>query len=141
MEKQFYRTYQRATVMKGNSSDNFLVLLESRLMTLVYRMGLARSIFDARQLINHGHITVDGKRVDIPSYRVAHGQVIGTIEKSKALDRVEYALQNRVSMTAPAPYLEVQEDGISAKFTGIDEIVQIPVTRINVQKIVEFYSK
>ena len=61
MEKQFYRTFTQAVRMTGNQADNFLKLLESRLMTLVFRLGLVRSIFDARQLINHGHVTVDGK--------------------------------------------------------------------------------
>jgi len=140
LEKQFYRTYDRASHMKGNKADNFMFLLESRLMTLIYRLGLARSIFDARQLINHGHVVVDGKSVDIPSYQVKPGQVIGLRDKAKNLDRITYAVENRQSSAIP-PYLELQADNVSAKFLGINSIVDVPVTRINVQKIIEFYSK
>jgi len=141
MEKQFYRTFQQAVSIKGNQADNFMILLESRLMSLVYRLGLARSIFDARQLINHGHVSVDGKKVRIPSYRVKPGQVIGVLSKSKELDRVKLGMEMRVSSSNPAPYLDVQDDGIAGKFTGIQSVADIPVTRINVQKIVEYYSK
>ncbi|MBI3396310.1 MAG: 30S ribosomal protein S4 [Spirochaetia bacterium] len=140
-ERQFYRTFQRAMRMKGNKSDNFLTLLESRLMTLVYRLGLGRSIFDARQLISHGHVTVDGKRVSIPSFQVKTGQVIGIHPASKELDRLKIALESRVSNTNPTPYLEIQPDGTSGKFTGVVGVSDIPVARLNIQKIVEFYSK
>lgn len=141
MEKQFFRTFERASGMQGNKADNFLYLLERRLMTLVYRMGIARSIFDARQLINHGHIEVDGKKVDIPSYMVKPGQIIGVAADSKELDRIKFALEARVNANNPTPYLEVQGDGISAKFLGIENPFDVPVTRINIQKIIEFYSK
>ena len=141
MEKQFYRTFEEAVRRQGNTADNFMILLESRLMTLVDRVGLARSIFDARQLINHGHVTVDGKRVDIPSYHVKPGQTIGLKESAKELDRVKFGLEMRVSDSNPTPYLEVQSDGVSARFLGIENVVDIPVTKINVQKIVEYYSR
>ena len=141
LEKQFYRTFERASRMHGNTADNFLIQLESRLMSLVYRLGLGRSIFDARQLISHGHVTVAGQRVDIPSYLVKPGQVIGILPKSKELDRIKMAVETRMHPTNPVPYVEVQEDGVSGKFLGIHSVVDIPVTRINVQKIVEFYSK
>lgn len=141
LEKQFFRTYERASRLQGNNADNFLFLLERRLMTLVYRLSFARSIFDARQLINHGHITVDGEKVDIPSYEVKSGQIIGLGEKGKELDRVKFSLESRVNESHPTPYLEVQEDGVSGKFLGINDALDIPVTGINVQKIIEFYSK
>ncbi len=138
LEKQFYRTFEKASRMHGNTADNFLYRLESRLMSLVFRQGLARSIFDARQLINHGHVTVDGKRVDIPSYHVRHGQVIGLRPESKELDRIKMGQEAKGSVP---PYLEVLEDGISARFLGIHSAADVPVTKINIQKIVEFYSK
>ncbi|MCE9597988.1 MAG: 30S ribosomal protein S4 [Spirochaetia bacterium] len=141
MEKQFYTTFTRASRMKGNKSDNFLILLESRLMTLVYRLGLARTVFDARQLIRHGHVTVDGQRVDIPSFLVTPGQLIGLSDESKGLDRIKMGQETRTSASAPTPYLEIQSDGVSGKFLGVTNAHDIPVTRINVQKIVEFYSK
>lgn len=139
MEKQFYATFEEASHETGNTADNFLKLLESRLMSLVWRMALGRSVWDARQLINHGHVTVDGNRVDIPSYRVYPGQVIAMHEKSKELDRIKAALQTRVG--GSAPYIEIGDDGISGKFLGIADVSDIPVTRINIQKIVEYYSK
>ena len=141
LEKQFYRTFEKANKMHGNTADNFMIQLESRLMSLVYRLGLGRSIFDARQMISHGHITVDGQRVDIASYLVKPGQVIGVLSKSKEMDRIKMAVETRNHPTNPVPYMEVQEDGISGKFLGISNVTDIPVTRINVQKIVEFYSK
>ncbi len=141
LEKQFYGTYVRASRLHGNKSDNFMTLLETRLMTLVFRLGLARSIFDARQLINHGHVTVDGKSVDIPSYQIKTGMIIGVHPDSKELDRVKLGIETRVSSSNPTPYLEIQADGISGKYTGIVNASDIPVTRINVQKIIEFYSK
>lgn len=141
LEKQFYKTFEKASHMHGNTADNFLSLLEARLMTLVYRLGLARSVFDARQLINHGHVTVNGRSVDIPSYHIKTGDIIGIHPDSKELTRVKMGLETRMSATNPVPYLEVQADGVSGKFTGIVSAADIPVTRINVQKIVEFYSK
>lgn len=141
MEKQFYRTFEKAVRMQGNTADNFIMLLESRLMSLVFRLGYGRTIFDARQLINHGHVTVDGQRVDIPSFRVKPGQVIGLHAGSKELNRVKAGLETRVSNTNPTPYLEVQEDGISGRYLGIQHAVDVPTTRINIPKIVEFYSK
>jgi small subunit ribosomal protein S4 len=141
LEKQFYRTFERASRMHGNTADNFMSLLESRLMTLAYRLGLARTIFDARQLISHGHVMVDGHKVNIPSYHVKPGQVISLKPDSVNLDRVKIGLESRASATNPVPYIEVQSDGISGKFLGIGAAVDVPVTRINIQKIVEFYSK
>lgn len=142
MEKQFYRTFEKASRMHGNKSDNFLMLLETRLMTLVYRLGLARSVFDARQLITHGHVTIDGRRMDIPSYQVKAGQVIGVAPESKALDRIKLAMEGRQNPTNPVPYLEVQEDGISGKYLGMTHAGDIPTAdRINIARIIEFYSK
>jgi len=142
MEKQFYRTFERASRMHGNKSDNFLILLESRLMTLVHRLGLARSVFDARQLIRHGHVTIDGRRMDIPSYQVKPNQVIGVAAQSKELDRVKLGLEGRQNPTNPTPYLEVQEDGISGKFLGMQTAADIrSAEKINIARIIEFYSK
>jgi small subunit ribosomal protein S4 len=142
MEKQFYNTFEKASKMHGNTADNFIKLLESRLMTVVYRLCLAKSVFDARQLISHGHITVNGKRVTIPSYQVKIGDIIGVVEKSKDLARIKEALERKQGKTHPVPYIEVQSDGISGKFLGIENIQDVPLDpRINVQKIVEFYSK
>ena len=81
-ERQFRNLFVKAGKMPGVHGENFMILLESRLDNLVYRLGLARTRRQARQLVNHGHILVDGKRVDIPSYPVMPGQTIGVREKS-----------------------------------------------------------
>src|SRR5699024_1384785 len=88
-ERQFRNLFNEAGKMKGVHGENFMILLESRLENLVYRLGFARTRRQARQLVNHGHIVVDGKRTDIPSYRVQPGQVIGLRERSKNLDIVK----------------------------------------------------
>src|SRR5699024_6989037 len=85
-ERQFLTLFNKAGKMKGIHGENFMVLLESRLDNLAYRLGFARTRRQARQLVNHGHVTVDGHRVDIPSYTVQPGQVISLREKSKDLD-------------------------------------------------------
>ena len=98
-EKQFRKTFERAGKMKGVHGENLLKLLESRLDNLVYRIGFATTRRGARQLVNHGHVTVNGKRVDVPSYQVKPGDVIGLMENDKELAVVKAsleALQNRV---------------------------------------------
>ncbi len=142
MEKQFYRTFEKASRMHGNTADNFIKLLESRLMTIVYRLCFAKSVFDARQLISHGHVTVNGKRVTIPSYQVRPNDVIGISEKSRNLSRILESLERRKSEFKPAPYFEILSHPFEAKFLGIQNILDVPLDpRINIQKIVEYYSK
>lgn len=92
-ERQFKKTFNEAKKMEGRHGENFLFLLESRLDNLVYRSGLARTRRQARQLVAHGHLEVDGKKVDIPSYRVKPGQTVALKEKSKALAVVKDALE------------------------------------------------
>ena len=84
-EKQFYNTFIKAGKLPGKHGENFLAMLETRLDNLVYRLGLATTRRQARQLVNHGHIVVDGKKLDIPSYRVKVGQTIALKETSKVL--------------------------------------------------------
>src|SRR5690606_3445827 len=93
-ERQFKNTYERAGKMQGKHGENFMILLECRLDNLVYRLGLARTRRQARQLVNHGHILVDGKRVNIPSYRVEPGQTISVREKSRDLDIIKEAVES-----------------------------------------------
>ena len=92
-EKQFRKTFNEASKMAGIQGENFLKLLESRLDNLVYRMGLASTRRAARQLVNHGHILVDGNKVDIPSYRLKPGQVVSLKEKDKDMVVVFLILQ------------------------------------------------
>ncbi len=136
-ERQFRRTFDQAGKMKGVHGENFMILLESRLDNLVYRLGLARTRRQARQLVNHGHITVDGSRVDIPSYRVKPGQVIGVREKSRNLDIIKEALE--VNMFVPE-YLSFNEDALEGTFNRYPERSELP-SEINESLIVEYYSR
>src|SRR5690625_1821113 len=136
-ERQFRNLFDEAGKMKGVHGENFMILLESRLDNLVYRLGFARSRRQARQLVNHGHITVDGQRVDIPSYRVKPNQVISLREKSKNMDIVKEAreLNNFIP-----EYLSYDEDTMEGVYTRYPERSELPA-EINESLIVEFYSR
>ena len=136
-EKQFRRTFDKASKMKGIAGENFLKLLESRLDNLVYRMGFANTRRGARQLVNHGHITVDGKKVDIPSYRVKVGQVIALKENSKDLKCVKEALEN---VTKRVEYLDFDKNNNTAKFVRLPERNELSAD-INESLIVELYNR
>ncbi|MBN8236952.1 30S ribosomal protein S4 [Halobacillus kuroshimensis] len=136
-ERQFRRMFEEAGNMKGIHGENFMILLESRLDNLVYRLGLARTRSQARQLVTHGHVTVNGGRVDIPSYRVAPGQVISLREKSQKLNVVEEAIE--VNNFVPE-YLTFDEDKREGTYTRFPERSELP-SEINEALIVEFYSR
>ncbi|MFC4556716.1 30S ribosomal protein S4 [Virgibacillus kekensis] len=136
-ERQFRNIFTEAGNMKGIHGENFMILLESRLDNLVYRLGLARTRRQARQLVNHGHVTVDGKRVDIPSYRLKPGQVIGLREKSQNLDIVKEAIE--VNNFVPE-YLSFNADNLEGSYTRYPERSELPA-EINEALIVEFYSR
>ena len=111
-ERQFQNLFLRAGKIKeGTHGDNFMILLETRLDNLVFRLGLASSRPQARQLVNHGHITVDGKRLDIPSYEVQPGQVIGLRERSQNLAVVNEAIENTVSRPAYVTFDDNKKEG------------------------------
>lgn len=136
-ERQFRRIFDDAAKQKGVHGENFMILLESRLDNLVYRAGLARTRRQARQLVGHGHITVDGGRVDIPSYRIKPGQVIGVREKSQDLDIIAEAIE--VNNFVPE-YLTFNEDNKEATYNRYPERSELP-SEINEALIVEFYSR
>src|SRR5690625_5151058 len=136
-ERQFRNLFDEAGRMMGVHGENFMVLLESRLDNLVYRLGLARTRRQARQLVNHGHITVDGRRVDIPSYRVKPSQVIGVREKARNLDIIKEAIE--VNNFVP-DYLTFDEDKMEGVYTRLPERSELPA-EINEALIVEFYSR
>ncbi len=136
-EKQFVKTFELASKMSGKTGENFLKLLECRLDNLVYRLGFASTRPQARQLVNHGHIVVDGKKVDIPSYRVKPGQTIALKENSKNLLIVKNALENRHGR---ADYLEFDEDKQVGKLVRVPERNEF-LPEINEQQIVEFYNR
>lgn len=136
-ERQFRRIFGDAGKMGGVTGENFMILLESRLDNLVYRLGLGRTRRAARQLVNHGHITVNGKKVDIASYRCKVGDVIGVREKSRNLDVVKEALGNRNYLP---DYVTFDENSLEGTFTRLPERSELPA-EISEQLIVEFYSR
>lgn len=136
-ERQFRNLFDKASKLPGKHGENFMILLEARLDNVVYRLGLARTRRAARQLVNHGHIMVDGARVDIPSYRVAPGQTITLREKSRNLDVVKEAIE--VNNFVP-DFLTFDADKLEGTFTRMPERSELPA-EINEALIVEFYSR
>ncbi|MEH7483792.1 30S ribosomal protein S4 [Neobacillus drentensis] len=136
-ERQFRNLFDRAGKLSGVHGENFMILLESRLDNVVYRLGLARTRRAARQLVNHGHILVDGARVDIPSYRLKAGQTISLREKSRNLDVVKDAVE--VNNFVP-DFLTFDADKLEGTFTRLPERSELPA-EINETLIVEFYSR
>jgi small subunit ribosomal protein S4 len=136
-ERQFRNLFDRAGKLSGVHGENFMILLESRLDNVVYRLGLARTRRAARQLVNHGHIMVDGARVDIPSYRLKAGQTITLREKSRNLDVVKEAIE--VNNFVP-DFLTFDADKLEGTFTRLPERSELPA-EINETLIVEFYSR
>ncbi len=136
-EKQFKKTFNEASKMSGKTGVNFLKLLEVRLDNLVYRLGFAATRAQARQLVNHGHIVVDGKKVDIPSYRVSVGQTISLKENSKGLAIVKAALEAKV---ARPEYLSFDADKVQGSLVRLPERDEF-LPEINEQLIVEFYNR
>jgi small subunit ribosomal protein S4 len=136
-ERQFRNLFDRAGKLSGVHGENFMILLESRLDNVVYRLGLARTRRAARQLVNHGHILVDGARVDIPSYRLKAGQTISLREKSRNLDVVKEAVE--VNNFVP-DFLTFDADKLEGTFTRLPERSELPA-EINETLIVEFYSR
>ncbi|MDV2581235.1 30S ribosomal protein S4 [Alkalibacillus haloalkaliphilus] len=136
-ERQFRRIFDDAAKMRGVHGENFMIILESRLDNLVYRSGLARTRRQARQLVTHGHITLDGSRVDIPSYRVKPGTVVGVREKSQNLDIINEALE--VNNFVPE-YITLDADKKEATYNRYPERSELS-SEINEALIVEWYSR
>ena len=136
-EKQFRRTFDKASKMKGVHGENFLRLLESRLDNLVYRIGFANTRRGARQLVNHGHITVNGKKVDIPSYNVKVGDVISIKETSKNHPAVKASLENKLNRVEFINYDEQKQEATYVRLPERNELNM----DINESLIVEFYSR
>lgn len=136
-EKQFYKIFQDAEKMPGKQGENFLKLLEARLDNVVYRIGFAATRAQARQLVTHGHITVDGKKVDIASYRVTPGQVVAMKESSKDLKVVKAALEGSFTRKE---YISFDENNMSGSLVRLPERDEF-LKDINEQLIVEFYSR
>lgn len=137
-ERQFSNLFVRAGKIKeGTHGANFMALLERRLDNMVYRLGLATTRRQARQLVNHGHITVDGKRVDIPSYEVTPGQVISLRERSKDLTVVKEALE---AVVGRAPFVSFDENTMSGSLVRLPERDELDAN-IDEALVVEYYNK
>jgi small subunit ribosomal protein S4 len=138
-EKQFRRTYDEASRRKGNTSENLIALLESRLDAVVYRAKFVPTPFAARQFVNHGHVQVNGRRVNIASYRVKPGDVVSVRERSRNLALVLEAIQ---SAERDVPdYIEVDTKGLSVKFVRAPELAEVPyAVKMEPNLVVEFYA-
>ena len=136
-EKQFKKLVNESAKMKGVHGENLLILLESRLDNIVYRIGFATTRRGARQLVNHGHITVNGKKVDIPSYRVKPGDVIAIKENSSDHKGIEIALANKIKRPDFINYDEGKKVATYVRYPERSELN----AEINESLIVEFYSR
>ncbi|MDR1289154.1 MAG: 30S ribosomal protein S4 [Holosporales bacterium] len=139
-EKQFRKIYQEAVRRKGDTSENLIELLERRLDTVVYRMKLAITVFAARQLINHGHIAVNGKRIDIPSFRLKDGDEISVIGKMRDNANTLFAISTN-ERSVP-DYYEVDGNGLKGKFVRAPKLADVPYpVSMEPNLVIEFYSR
>ena len=138
-ERQFGNLYKKAANSKGVTGETFLFMLESRLDNLVYRMGFARTRRGARQLVNHGHVLVNGKKVDIPSYLLKEGDVVSLRQKSLDSDKIKAVLEANGSRPVPE-WLDKNSENMTAKVVKMPDREQIEVP-VEEHLIVEFYSK
>ena len=139
LEKQFRGYFNKAKRQPGITGENLMRILESRLDNVVFRLGFARTRKEARQTVSHGHITVNGKRVDIPSYRVRPGDVVAVADKAKEMLVIKSALVSNEGVQVPA-WLEVDIEKLQGSVLALPEREQIDLD-INEQLIVELYSK
>ena len=136
-EKQFRKTFEKASKMKGITGENFLILLESRLDNIVYRLGMAKTRRSARQIVNHGHITVNGKKVDIPSYEVKVGDVISVKEQSLEHPAIKEAVE--ASVGTPK-FVEFDKTKLIGKYLRLPDRKELN-PEINESLVVEFYNR
>ena len=136
LERQFHNTYDKASRMKGQKGENLILLLESRLDNVVYRLGIAPTRAAARQLVNHRHITLNGEIASIPSTFVKPGDTVAVRERSKSLE----VIQASVASAAKYSWLEFDPKSLTGKFLNTPVRAEIP-ENINEQLIVDLYSK
>ena len=139
MEKQFHSYYEKASRTPGKTGDNLLVLIERRLDNVVFRLGFAATRREARQLVNHGHFTVNGRRVNIPSFQVKPGMVIAPKESSRNLEKIKANVEANAFRQAPR-WLEYDAANMIAKVIAVPtrEDIDMPIEE---HLIVELYSK
>ncbi|MDA3875137.1 MAG: 30S ribosomal protein S4 [Kiritimatiellae bacterium] len=135
-EKQLRLAYEKASRSQDPTPEVLIQSLESRLDTVVLRAGFARSIFAARQYVNHGHFLVNGKKVDVPSFQVKVGDEVSVREKSKNMD----CFKNALAMAEKVPYVTTNEGDLSCRLSTIPSREEIPVVG-DVATVVEFYSR
>ncbi len=139
-EKQFRRTYEQALRMRGDTSENLIGLLESRLDAIVYRAKFVPTVFAARQFVNHGHVSVNGRRVNIPSYRCKVGDVIEVRDKSKQMGLVLEAVD--LAERDVPDYIDVDHNKMVASYNRVPAFADVPYAVImEPNLVVEFYSR
>lgn len=139
-ERQFRKIYTEALRRKGDTGENLIGLLESRLDTVVYRMGLVQSMYAARQFVSHGHVRINGNKANIPSMLVAEGDVVEVREKSKQLTKVLEVVQNP-ERSVPE-YINFDKDGLKATFVRVPKLAEVPyATIMQPNAVIEFYSR
>jgi len=137
-ERQFYSTFVKAgKIREGIHGTNFMILLESRLDNMAYRLGLATTRRQARQLVNHGHITVNGKRVDIPSYTVSVGDVVGVREKSRDMKVIQESVE---SLYGRPEFINFDEEKLEGSLTRLPLREEMPA-EIEDSLVVEYYNR
>jgi small subunit ribosomal protein S4 len=139
LERQFRKYFTEAVRQKGNTGENLLVLLERRFDNVLLNLGLARSRFDARQMIAHGHVQVNGRRCDIPSYLVRAGDVIRVVGKDKITSRVREAVEGNKGQSMPA-WLDANPAELGGKVVQLPQRADVPHP-INEQLIIELCSR
>lgn len=137
LEKQMMRYVKEAVARPGNTGTNLILILECRLDNIVHRLGFSPTIWGARQLVTHGHIQVDGKKVDIASYRVHPGQLISLVQKMRENPIILDSLDQRSSV---APYLTFDRNTMSGRLVSIPERTDVPI-QVDDRMIVEHYSR
>ena len=139
LEKQFRKYYELATKMQGITGENLLQILESRLDNVVYRMTLANTRRESRQMVGHGHVLVNGKRVDIPSYRVKVGDVITLKDQTKTSDRIKAIVEANSTRVVPK-WIEMDKEALVGKIVALAQRDDIDF-EVEEHLIVELYSK
>ena len=139
LEKQFRLYYERAEKMPGITGENLLAILEQRLDNVVFRLGFGMTRREARQLVNHGHVTVNGRKVNIPSFQVKPGMVISLTEKGKSMQKVKENIEDNAFRPAPK-WIEYDKNNMTAKIVAVParDDIDMPIEE---HLIVELYSK
>ncbi len=136
-ERQLANYFEKATRIVGNTGETLLQLLETRLDALVYRAGLAPTIYAARQLVTHGHILVNGKRVNVPSYQVRPNETVSVKESSRKMQVIQDSLR---SISSPPPYIELEKASFLFRLLYVPPKEEIPVV-CELPQVVEYYSR